>query len=341
MEFYILTFCSAPGRIPDLFNAFLPRDAHPRTPTVVLNLSGWQCEVGRELKAFREGILRPDLSLLIPLCVTVFPNIPRRHTFQDLCARLSTDGQDLSSAFLQHDPRGTMALYVTDGITRYQPTAAFLRLTPTTTRENPDIPDLAGVRECYRLMGQPTGSLALRHSGRTNTPVNISSYKLPPTSSPYANAVARVNPSMEEAMTQISSRREPMLLDRANNLIVQHLRPLENQLVQQEAIIRDLDHAHGRANEQGPRRGGVGVRAPHPTQPEYATGSQQSRRGPSPLTARAGTGATLSAGYGGGPSAPGHPLPCPPQGLSWPPPHNRRVCAPARPAGPRRGLRDS
>ena len=98
-------------------------------------------------------------------------------------------------------------------------------------------------------------------------------------------------------MTQISSRQEPMLLDRANNLIVQHLRPLENQLVQQEAIIRDLDHAHGRANEQGPRRGGVGVRPPHPTQPEYATGSQQSRRGPSPLTARAGTGATLSAGW--------------------------------------------
>ena len=254
MEYYILTFCTAPaGRIPDLFTAFLPRDAHPRTPTVVLNLFGWQCEVGRELKAFREGVLRPDPSLLTPLSVTVFPNIPRRHSLRDLCARLSTDGQDLSTAklaFLQHDPRGTMALYLTDGNTRYQPTAAFLRLTPTTTHENPDIPGLAGVRECYRLMGPPTGSLSLRHGGSTPTQASRSSTKLLHTPPSYANAVARANPGMEETMTQISARRDPMLLDRANSLIVQHLRPLENQLAQQEATIRNLQTQLTQTSEQ-------------------------------------------------------------------------------------------
>ena len=254
MEFYIITFCSAPaGRIPDLFSAFLPSDAHPRTPTVVLNLFGWQCEVGRELKAFREGAIKPDPSLLEPLCVTVFPSIPRRHSLRDLCHRLSTDGQDLSSAklaFLQHDTRGTMALYLTDGHTRFQPTAAFLRLTTTTTHENPDIPGLAGVRECYRLMGPPTGALVLRHGGPSGP--SAARQTTSPTLNPptYANAVARIGPGMEEAMTQITTRREPILLDRANQLIVQHLRPLENQLAQQDATIRELRTQLQRTTEQ-------------------------------------------------------------------------------------------
>ena len=254
MEFYILTFCSAPaGRIPDLFTAFLPRDAHPRTPTVVLNLFGWQCEVGRELKAFRDGVIKPDPSLLTPLSVTVFPNIPQRHTLRDLCARLSTDGQDLSTAklaFLQHDPRGTMALYLTDGNTRYQPTAAFLRLTTTTTHENPDIPGLAGVRECYRLMGPPTGALSLRHGGAAHKTATRTPATPPPQHSSYATAVARVPPGLEETMTQLSARREPMLLDRANTLIVQHLRPLEQKIEQQETTIRRLQDKLTRTSEQ-------------------------------------------------------------------------------------------
>ena len=254
MEFYILTFCSAPaGRIPDLFNNFLPRDAHPRTPTVVLNLFGWQCEVGRELKAFREGVLKPDPSLLTPLSVTVFPSIPHHHSLRDICARLSTDGQDLSTAklaFLQHDPRGMMALYLTDGSTRFQPTAAFLRLTTTTTHENPDIPGLAGVRECYRLMGPPTGALSLRHGGSTSKPANPHSLTPPSLPSSYATAVARAQPGMEETLTQISARREPLLLDRANSLIVQHLRPLEQELEQQKTTIRNLQTQLTRTSEQ-------------------------------------------------------------------------------------------
>ena len=173
----------------------------------------------------------------------MFPGIPHHHSLRDLCARLSTDGQDISTAklaFLQHDPRGMMALYLTDGSTRYQPTAAFLRLTTTTTHENPDIPGLAGVRECYRLLGPPTGALSMRHGGPSSKTASRPPPPQLPHPSSYATAAARVQPGMEETMTQISARREPLLLDRANSLIVQHLRPLEQQLEQQASTIHNL-----------------------------------------------------------------------------------------------------
>ena len=55
---------------------------------------------------------------------------------------------------------------------------------------------------------------------------------------------------MEETLTQISARREPLLLDRANSLIVQHLRPLEQELEQQKTTIRNLQTQLTRTSEQ-------------------------------------------------------------------------------------------
>ena len=55
-----------------------------------------------------------------------------------------------------HDPRGFMTLYLPDGNTRFQPTAAFFQKTPTTTDEKRTTRGWR-VRECYWLMGTALG----------------------------------------------------------------------------------------------------------------------------------------------------------------------------------------
>ena len=240
MEFYILTLCSAPaGRHAELFGAYLPSDAHPRASVAVLNLFGWRCEVGRDLKPFRDG-LAPDEALLHPLPVTVFPGIPRHTSLRELYRRLHSDGQDVSMArlaFFQQD-EATKTLFLTDGHTRYQATAALMQISSATTHEDADLPGLASVRECYRLM-RPAGPVLQR------TPPAQATSSLtragPRTPHPtYAEVALRPNPGLVDTVTQISTSRDPILLQRASQLIVEHMRPLEQTLQRQQATIRAL-----------------------------------------------------------------------------------------------------
>ena len=240
MEFYILTLCSAPaGRHADLFGAYLPADAHPRASAAVLNLFGWRCEVGRELKPFRDG-LAPDGALLAPFPVTVFPGIPRHTPLRELYRRLHSDGQDVSTArlaFFQQDAT-TKTLYLTDGHTRFQSTAALMQISSATTHEDADIPGLASVRDCYRLM-RPAGPI-LQRSPTTQSPSSLTRAG-PRTPHPtYAEVAVRPHPGLADTVTQISATRDPILLQRASQLIVEHMRPMEQTLHRQQDTIRAL-----------------------------------------------------------------------------------------------------
>ena len=230
MEYFILTLCSAPAdRIPELFAAYLPAEAHPRAMVAVLNLFGWHCEVGRELKAFRTGHA-PDVALLSPLPVTVFPGIPRHTSLRDICRRLNSDGQDLSTtrlAFFQKDT-STKTLYLTDGGTRFQSTAAMLQLSSARTHENADLPGLANVRECYKLI-RPAGPLLPRTTGSSQPLAKSRAITRVPHPT-YAEIAGRPVAGLDEAVTQINSRRDPALLNRASQLIAVHLRPMEQHL---------------------------------------------------------------------------------------------------------------
>ena len=260
MEYYILTLCSAPaGRIPELFGAYLPAEAHPRTMVAVLNLFGWHCEVGRELKTFRAG-LAPDGALLSPLPVTVFPGIPRHTSLRDLCRRLNSDGQDLSSArlaFFQQDTH-TKTLYLTDGSTRFQSTAALLQLSSAPTHENADLPGLANVRECYKLM-RPSGPLLQRAPG--STPQMAQSRALTRIAHPtYAEIAGRPVAGLEEAVTQINARRDPALLNRASQLIAEHLRPMEQHIQSLQQQVSTVAAQGLRAQQTGEAALGLMVR---------------------------------------------------------------------------------
>ena len=260
MEYFILTFCSAPaGRIPELFGAYLPAEAHPRTMIAVLNLFGWHCEVGRELKTFRAG-LAPDAALLSPLPVTVFPGLPRHTSLRDLCRRLNSDGQDLSSArlaFFQQDTH-TKTLYLTDGGTRFQSTAAMLQLSSAPTHENEDLPGLANVRACYKLM-RPAGPLLQRAAG--STPQMAQSRALTRIAHPsYAEIAGRPVAGLEEAVTQINARRDPALLNRASQLIAEHLRPMEQHLQSLQQQVTTVAAQGLRAQQTGEAALGLMVR---------------------------------------------------------------------------------
>ena len=263
MEFFILTLCSAPaGRIPELFSAYLPAEAHPRTMVTVLNLFGWHCEVGRELKTFRSG-LAPDEALLTPLPVTVFPGIPRHISLRELHDRLNTEGQDLSAArlaFFQHDGH-TTTLYLTDGGTRFQSTAAMLQLSSAPTHENADLPGLANVRACYGLM-RPSGPLLQRKGGGPPPPAQ--SRAITRIAHPsYAEVAGRPVGGLEEAVVQINARRDPALLNRASQLIAEHLHPVEQQL----RAIQEQVHTNSartlRAQQTGEAALGLVVRQEH------------------------------------------------------------------------------
>ena len=240
MEFYILTLCSAPaGRHADLFGAYLPAEAHPRASAAVLNLFGWRCEVGRDLKPFRDG-LAPDEALLDPLPVTVFPGIPRHTSLRELYRRLHSDGQDVSTArlaFFQQD-EATKTLYLTDGHTRYQSTAALMQISSATTHEDADLPGLASVRDCYRLM-RPAGPVLQRKPSAL--PSSSLTRAAPRNQHPtYAEVAIRPHPGLADTVTQISASRDPILLQRASQLIVEHMRPMEQTLQRQQATIRAL-----------------------------------------------------------------------------------------------------
>ena len=245
MEFYILTLCSAPaGRHAELFGAYLPPEAHPRASVAVLNLFGWHCEVGRDLKPFRDG-LGPDETLLTPLPVTVFPGIPRHTPLRELYRRLHSDGQDISSAkldFFQQDA-GTKTLYLSDGHTRYQATAALLEISSATTHESADLPGLASVRECYRLM-RPANP-PLQRTPTMHTPASLGRATARLTHPTYADVAGRPTQGLADTVTQISASRDPVLLQRASQLIVDHMRPLEQTLRRQQATIRELQQQVG------------------------------------------------------------------------------------------------
>ena len=260
MEFFILTLCSAPaGRIPELFSAYLPAEAHPRTMVTVLNLFGWHCEVGRELKTFRSG-LAPDEALLTPLPVTVFPGIPRHISLRELYDRLNTEGQDISAArlaFFQHDAH-TITMYLTDGGTRFQSTAAMLQLSSAPTHENADLPGLANVRACYGLM-RPSGPLLQRKGGGPPPPAQ--SRAITRTAHPsYAEIAGRPVGGLEEAVVQINARRDPALLNRASQLIAEHLRPVEQQLRAIQEQVQTNSARTLRAQQTGEAALGLVVR---------------------------------------------------------------------------------
>ena len=260
MEFFILTLCSAPaGRIPELFSAYLPAEAHPRTMVTVLNLFGWHCEVGRELKTFRSG-LAPDEALLTPLPVTVFPGIPRHISLRELYDRLNTEGQDISAArlaFFQHDAH-TITMYLTDGGTRFQSTAAMLQLSSAPTHENADLPGLANVRACYGLM-RPSGPLLQRKGGGPPPPAQ--SRAITRIAHPsYAEIAGRPVGGLEEAVVQINARRDPALLNRASQLIAEHLRPVEQQLRAIQEQVQTNSARTLRAQQTGEAALGLVVR---------------------------------------------------------------------------------
>ena len=182
--------------------------------------------MGRDLKPFWDG-LAPDEALLAPLPVTVFPGIPRHTSLRELYRRLHSDGQDVSTArlvFFQQD-EATKMLYLTDGHTRYQSTAALMQISSATTHEDADLPGLASVRDCYRLM-LPAGPVlhrkpsALSFSSLTRAGPRTHHHT-------YAEVAIRPNPGLADTVTQISASRDPILLQRASQLIVEHMRTME------------------------------------------------------------------------------------------------------------------
>ena len=185
-------------------------------------LFGWRCEVGRDLKPFRDG-LAPDEALLSPV--------------PSPSSRASRGTPPCGWPFFQQDET-TKTLYLTDGHTRYKSTAALMQISSATTHQDADIPGLASVLDCYRLM-RPAGPAPQRKPSAL--PSSSMTRAEPRTPHPsYAEVVVRPNPGLADAVTQISASRDPILLQRASQLIVEHIRPMEQTLQCQQATIRAL-----------------------------------------------------------------------------------------------------
>ena len=143
----------------------------------------------------------------------------------------------------------TKTLYLTDGGTRFQSTAATLQLSSAPTHENADLPGLANVRECYKLM-RPAGPLLQRITG--STPPMAQSRALTRIAHPtYTEIAGRPVAGLEEAVTQINASRDPALLNRASQLIAEHLRPMEQHLQSLQQQVTTVAALGLRAQQTG------------------------------------------------------------------------------------------